>query len=220
MIFYKKSNLKCFKLFQDIFTAGSETSSTTVEWAMSEMLKNPLSMERAQTEVRRVFNQRGNVDETGLHELKYLKAVIKETLRLHPSAPLLLPRESNEQCEIDGYTIPVKTKVMINAWAIGRDPRYWPEAETFDPERFLDSEIDFKGTNFEYIPFGSGRRTCPGISFALANIELPLAQLLYHFNWKLNGGLKLEELDMTEAFGLTVRRKNDLYLVPVPYHPK
>lgn len=187
---------------------------------MSEMLKNPLSMERAQTEVRRVFNQRGNVDETGLHELKYLKAVIKETLRLHPSAPLLLPRESNEQCEIDGYTIPVKTKVMINAWAIGRDPRYWPEAETFDPERFLDSEIDFKGTNFEYIPFGSGRRTCPGISFALANIELPLAQLLYHFNWKLNGGLKLEELDMTEAFGLTVRRKNDLHLVPVPYHPK
>nr|QCY52061.1 cytochrome P450 CYP71DAR1 [Valeriana officinalis] len=202
----------------DIFTAGSETSSTTVEWAMSEMLRNPRIMEIAQTEVWRVFGPKGNVDETGLNELKYLKAVIKETLRLHPSAPLLLPRESNQACEINGYTIPVKTKVMVNAWAIGRDPRFWTEPERFDPERFLDSEIDFKGTDYEYTPFGAGRRICPGILFALPNIELPLAHLLYHFDWKLGANLKFEDLDMTESFGLTVRRKNDLYLIHVPHY--
>ncbi|GMP65082.1 hypothetical protein CsSME_00026043 [Camellia sinensis var. sinensis] len=201
----------------DIFSAGSETSSGVVEWAMSEMQKNPEVMKRTQAEVRHVFDGKKNVDETCIHELKYLNSVIKETLRLHPSAPLLLPRESNEQCTINGYKIPVKTKIIVNAWAIGRDPRYWNEAEKFEPERFLNSTLDFKGTCFEYIPFGAGRRICPGIAFAIPNIELPLAQLLYHFDWKLPGGMKPEELDMTEVFALTVRRKNDLHLIPIPY---
>ncbi|CAK9155048.1 unnamed protein product [Ilex paraguariensis] len=203
----------------DILSAGSDTSSTAVAWAMSEMLKSPQVMKRAQTEVRKVFGGRGNVDEGGLHELKYLQAVIKETLRLHPSAPLLLPRECSEQCEVNGYEIPVQTRVIVNAWAIGRDPRYWSEGEKFNPERFLDSAVDYKGTDFEYIPFGAGRRICPGILFALPNIELPLAQLLYHFAWELPNGLKQEELDMTETFGITVRRKQELCLIPVRYHP-
>uniref|UniRef100_A0A5B6Z7I6 Uncharacterized protein n=1 Tax=Davidia involucrata TaxID=16924 RepID=A0A5B6Z7I6_DAVIN len=214
---FPDNNLKSVLL--DIYGAGSETSSITVEWAMSEMLKNQKVMKRAQDEVREVFGEKGNVDETGLHELKFLKSVIKETLRLHPSAPLLVPRESSAHCEINGYEIPAKTKVIVNAWAIGRDPRYWTEPERFQPERFLNSPIDFKGTDFEYIPFGAGRRICPGITYALANIELPLAQFLYHFDWKLPGGLKQEELDMTEAFGVTVRRKQDLYLIPFPYNP-
>ncbi|KAF5949134.1 hypothetical protein HYC85_015091 [Camellia sinensis] len=207
------------KLLQDIFSAGSETSSGVIEWAMSEMLKNPEMMKRAQAEVRHVFDRKRNVDETCLHELKYLNSIIKETLRLHPIVPLLLPRESNEQCTINGYEIPVKTKVIVNAWAIGRDPKHWNEAEKFDPERFLNSAIDFKGACFKYIPFGAGRRICPGIAFAIPNIELPLAQLLYHFDWKLLGGMKQEELDMTETFGLAARRKNDLQVIPIPYHP-
>ncbi|KAM7495634.1 hypothetical protein LguiB_030243 [Lonicera macranthoides] len=209
----------CIKaVILDIFTAGSETSSTSVEWAMSEMIKNPEIMERAQAEVRKVFDGKRNVDETALHELKYIQCVIKETLRLHPSAPLSVPRQNSDQCVINGYEIPARSKVIVNAWAIGRDPRYWPQAELFKPERFFDSSIDYKGTNFEYIPFGAGRRVCPGISFGIANIELPLAQLLYHFDWKVPDGLKQEELDMTEEFGLTVRRKNELYLIPAPYH--
>ncbi|KAK2999713.1 hypothetical protein RJ639_023811 [Escallonia herrerae] len=211
------SNIKA--VIFDIFSGGTETSSTAMEWAMSEMLKAPHVMERAQAEVRKVFGERRNVDETGLGELRYLQAVIKETLRLHPPAPLLVPRESREQCEINGYEIPVKTKVIVNGWAINRDPRYWPQAERFYPERFLDSSIDYKGTDFEFIPFGAGRRICPGITFAIANIELPLAQLLYHFDWKLPNGTKQAELDMTEAHGLTVRRKSDLCLIPVLYHP-
>ena len=205
--------------FQDIFSAGSETSSTIVEWAMSEMLKNPRLMKEAQAEVRQVFDRKGKVDEFGIHELKFLKAVIKETLRLHPAAPLLVPRENSDSCQINGYEIPAKTRTIVNAWAIGRDPKYWTEAEKFIPERFLDSSLDYKGTNLTYIPFGAGRRICPGIQFAIPNIELALAQLLYHFDWKLPNGMKAEDLDMTEAFGLTVRRKNDLMLIPIPYRP-
>lgn len=206
-------------VIQDLFTGGGETSSGTVLWAMSEMVKNPKVMEEAQAEVRRVFDRKGFVDETELHQLIYLKSVIKETLRLHPVAPLLLPRESRERCQISGYEIPAKTRVMVNAWAIGRDPRYWVEAENFKPERFVNSPIEFKGTDFEYIPFGAGRRMCPGIAFALPNVELPLAKLLYHFDWKLPNGMSHEELDMSESFGLTAGRKHDLCLIPITRRP-
>jgi len=195
-----------------VFTAGSETSATAVDWAMVEMIKNPKVMEKAQNEVRQVFSRKGSVDETVLSEMKYLKCIVKETLRLHPSAPLLLPRECREKCEINGYEIPVKTQVIVNAWAIGRDPKYWNEPESFIPERFLHSSIDYKGTNFEYIPFGAGRRICPGVSFGLINVELPLAMLLYHFDWRLPNGMKHEDLNMTELFSITVKRNDDLYL--------
>ncbi|XWS09696.1 hypothetical protein CRYUN_Cryun39dG0011300 [Craigia yunnanensis] len=200
-----------------MFGAGSETSATTIEWAMSELLKNPELKKKAQNEVRGVFDENGGVIEERIHELKFLRSIIKETLRLHPPAPLLIPRECSENCVINGYHIPAKTKVITNASAIQRDPCYWKEAEEFRPERFSNSSIDFRGTNFEYIPFGAGRRICPGISFALPSIELPLANLLYHFDWKLPNGMKFEDLDMTELFGLTVRRKNDLFLIPIPY---
>ncbi|KDP36253.1 hypothetical protein JCGZ_09818 [Jatropha curcas] len=203
----------------DMFIAGSDTSSTTLEWAMSEMMKNPSIMEKAQAEVRKVFGSKGKVDEAGLHELSYLKLVIKETLRLHPPVPLLLPRENKENVVIEGYDIPAKSKVVVNAWAIARDPKYWDEAERFYPERFINSSIDFKGANFEFIPFGAGRRMCPGMIFGLASVELPLAQLLYHFDWKLPGGQKPEDLDMSEDLGGTATRSNALYLIPTPYIP-
>ncbi|XVF03636.1 hypothetical protein REPUB_Repub05bG0010100 [Reevesia pubescens] len=185
---------------------------------MLEMIKNPRVMREAQAEVRQVFEGKGNVDETGIHELKYLKSVIKETLRLHPIFPLLFPRECSKDCEVNGFQIPSKTRVIINAWAIGRDPNLWPEPEKFYPEKFLNSSVDFMGTNFEFIPFGAGRRKCPGIIFALPNMELPLAQLLFHFDWKLPNGMKQEDVDMTEVFGATVKSKYKLVLVPTPYH--
>ncbi|XP_019078123.1 cytochrome P450 71D10-like [Vitis vinifera] len=169
------NNIKAVIL--DIFSGGGETTSTSLDWAMSEMLENPRVMEKAQAEVRRVFDGKGNVDETGLDELKFLKAVVKETLRLHPPLPLLVPRECREMCEINGYEIPKKTSIIVNAWAIGRDSDYWVEAERFYPERFLDSSIDYKGTDFGYIPFGAGRRMCPGILFSMPSIELSLAHL-------------------------------------------
>ncbi|KAK3200590.1 hypothetical protein Dsin_024005 [Dipteronia sinensis] len=206
-------------LLKDIFSAGIETSATTIDWVMSELMKNPRLMKKAQIEVRRVFNQKGKLDEMGINEMKYLKAVIKETLRLHPAAPLLSPRECRESCKIKEFDIPIKTKVLVNAWAIGRDPKHWSEPERFVPERFIDSPLDYNGTHFEYLPFGAGRRMCPGMSFGLANIEIALAMLLYHFDWKLPNEMKQEEdLNMTEVFGITVKRKDDLCLIPIPYH--
>lgn len=138
-----------YTLFQDIFSAGADTSSATMGRAMSELQKNERVMEKTQTEVRWVCNSKGNVDETDLHELKYLKLVIKETLRLHPPVPFLLPRECCEKCEINGYEMPVKTKIIGNAWAIGRNPEYCIDAEKFIPELFVDSPMDYKGTYFE-----------------------------------------------------------------------
>nr|AYM55657.1 cytochrome p450 [Croton stellatopilosus] len=207
-------------VIMDMFIAGSETSSRTVVWAMSEMLKDPRVMEKAQAEVRQVFNKKGYVDEDSIGELKYLNSVIKETLRLHPPLPLLLPRECSEKCVIRGYDIPIKSRIIVNAMAIGRDPNYWIEAERFYPERFLDSSVDFKGTDFKLIPFGAGRRICPGILFGMANVEFPLAQLLYYFDWKLPNQQWPEDLDMTQNFGAVVTRKNDLHIIPIPSLPR
>ncbi|KAK2426642.1 hypothetical protein P8452_41254 [Trifolium repens] len=198
----------------DVFVAGTDTSSTTIEWAMSEMMKNPRVREKAQAELRQTFRGKKQICEIDLEKLTYLKLVIKETLRLHPPSPLLIPRECTELTKIDGYDIPKKTTVLINAWAIGRDPQYWNDAEKFIPERFDGSFIDFKGNNFEYIPFGAGRRMCPGMTFGLASVMFSLAILLYHFNWELPNQMKPKDLDMIEVFGLTVGRKNGLCLIP------
>ncbi|XP_054816316.1 cytochrome P450 71D10-like [Prosopis cineraria] len=206
----------------DMFSAGTRTSAQTIEWIMSELLKNPEIMKEAQGEVRRVYENKGYVDESELHKLKYIDAVIKETLRLHPPLPLLIPRESSKRCEINGYEIPQKTRVIINAWALGRDPKYWNEADKFQPQRFINNtsiEYSFRGTEFEYIPFGSGRRICPGISFGYAVIELVIAKLLYHFDWKLPNGMKPEEFDMDESVSADGARKNALCLVPMVNHP-
>ncbi|PNX95942.1 cytochrome p450 [Trifolium pratense] len=202
----------------DIFSAGSDTTFTILEWAMSELIKNPQVMHKAQVEVRGVYNEKGYVDEPNLHKLIYLKSVIKETMRLHAPVPLLLPRQCSEKCKINGYEIPVKSKVIVNAWSIARDSRFWIEGEKFVPERFIDSSVDYKGVDFQFIPFGAGRRICPGMMFGIANLEISLANLLYHFDWKMPNGDKADELDMTESFGLTVRRKHDLWLVPTIYH--
>ncbi|XP_045826991.1 cytochrome P450 71D11-like [Trifolium pratense] len=210
-----KRNIKAI-LF-DIFTGGSDTAATTINWTMAEMMKNPRVLKKAQTEVRMIFEKTGKIDETCIDELKYLKAIIKEILRIHPPVPLLIPRECGQACEINGYHIPIKSKVIINAWAIGTDPKYWTEPERFYPERFIDSSVDYKGTNFEYIPFGAGRRICPGINYGMANVELTLALLLFHFDWKLPNGMKSDDLDMTELFGASVIRKDDLYLIPISY---
>jgi cytochrome P450 len=143
--------------------------------------------------------------------------VIKEALRLHPPATLLVPRESIEACDIDGYTIPAKSRVIINAFAIGRDPKYWDDAEEFKPERFEEGTIDFMGSSYEFLPFGSGRRMCPGFNYGLASMELALVAMLYHFDWSLPEGV--QEVDMEEAPGLGVRRRSPLMLCATPFVP-
>lgn len=198
----------------DIFIASSETSATALQWAMAELMRNPRVMRKAQEEVRRVLHGHDRVTEESLANLRYLDLVIKEVLRLHPPATMLLPRECRVPCRVLGFDVPAGAMVLVNAWAIGRDPAHWDEPEEFSPERFEGGSVDFKGTDFEYIPFGAGRRMCPGMAFGLANMELALASLLYHFDWELPDGTEPGELDMAELLGLTTRRRSDLLLVP------
>ncbi|XP_006664793.1 premnaspirodiene oxygenase-like [Oryza brachyantha] len=202
----------------DVFAGGSGTSGSAMEWAMSELMMNPRVMKKVQSEIREAFRGKQNISEADLRasDLKYLKLVMKETLRLHPPAPLLVPRESIEACEINGYMVPARSRVIVNSWAISRDPRYWKDAEEFKLERFTEGSIDFYGNNYEYTPFGSGRRMCPGYNYGLASMELTLAQLLHSFDWNLPDGIT--EVDMVEAPGLGVRRKTPLLLCATPIY--
>ncbi|CAN6201663.1 unnamed protein product [Urochloa humidicola] len=205
----------------DLIAGGIETATTTLQWAMAELMRNPAIMSKAQAEVRRVFMGQMKVTEERVSELSFLQLIIKETLRLHVPGPLLMPRECQEQCQVLGYDIPKGTMVLVNAWAISRNPDYWDEPDTFNPERFLGDTRDFKGKDFDFTPFGAGRRICPGMTFGLANIELGLANLLFYFDWSLPEGIIPSELDMTETIGITARRKADLLLsatlrIPLP----
>ncbi|GFP93738.1 cytochrome p450 71d13 [Phtheirospermum japonicum] len=200
----------------DMFSAGTETSSSTIDWAMAELMRNPHVMAKVQTEIRGTFKGKTTINESDIQDLKYLKLVIKETLRLRPPVALV-GRACREECKVNGYTIPLKSRVMVNIWSLGRDPEYWTEPESFKPERFESNPMDFLGNNFEFIPFGAGRRICPGMNFGLANVELSLAQLLYHFDWKMPEGMSPDDIDMTEAEGMSVSRKNGLFLVPTAY---
>ncbi|CAH1448813.1 unnamed protein product [Lactuca virosa] len=198
----------------DMLTAGTDTSSATLEWAMTELMRNPEMMKRAQEEVRSVVKG-DTITETDLQSLHYLKLIVKETLRLHAPTPLLVPRECRQDCNVDGYDIPAKTKILVNAWACGTDPDSWKDAESFIPERFENCPINYMGADFEFIPFGAGRRICPGLTFGLSMVEYPLANFLYHFDWKLPDGLKPHELDITEITGISTSLKHQLKIVPV-----
>ncbi|KAE8732198.1 Rhodanese/Cell cycle control phosphatase superfamily protein [Hibiscus syriacus] len=210
-------NVKAIML--DMFAAGTDTTFITLDWGMTELLMNPKVLETAQAEVRKVVGERRVVLETDLPRLEYMKAVIKETFRLHPPAPVLLPRESMEDVTVDGFDIPAKTRVFVNAWAIGRDPESWENPESFMPERFLHSAIDFKGQDFELIPFGAGRRSCPAVTFGTLSVELALAQLLHSFNWELPPGTEAKDLDLRENFGITMHRIEHLMVIAKPHFP-
>ncbi|XP_074369031.1 6,7,8-trihydroxycoumarin synthase-like [Apium graveolens] len=200
-------------ILMNVIVAASDTSAAAVVWAMTLLIKNPSEMKKVQQEVRDLTGKKGFVDENDVQKLVYLKAVVKETMRLNPPVPLLVPRETIEKCVINGYEIEAKTLVYINAYAIGKDPESWENPNEFLPERFINSSIDFKGQDYELIPFGAGRRICPGISMGVATTELALANLLYSFNWELTPGVQLEDIDMATLPGITMHKKNHLNLV-------
>ncbi|CAA7050737.1 unnamed protein product [Microthlaspi erraticum] len=199
---------------QDLFTAGTDTNSTTMEWAMSELIRNPEKMVKAQSEIRQVIGQNGVVQESDIPKLPYLQAIVKETLRLHPAAPLI-PRRAESDAHIFGFLVPKNASVLVNVWGMGRDSSVWENPTRFEPERFLLREIDVKGKDFELIPFGSGRRMCPGSPMALRTMFLVLASLLYSFDWKLQNGVFPENMDMSDAFGVTLRKAKPLRAVPI-----
>ncbi|KAJ0755169.1 putative cytochrome P450 [Helianthus annuus] len=203
-------------LLLDAYTAGTDTTATVLEWTFTELLKHPKALKKAQDEVRMVLKGKKEISQEDIDNLKYLKVVLKETLRLHPPIPTLVPRVASHDVKVLGFDITKGTRVIVNAWAIARDPKVWDDANEFHPERFLDCNIDFKGRDFDLIPFGAGRRGCPGIAFAMATNENLLANLLHKFNWELPNGGKVDDLDMSEQPGLTIRKKVPLFVVATP----
>ncbi|XP_062213979.1 4-hydroxyphenylacetaldehyde oxime monooxygenase-like [Phragmites australis] len=204
----------------DTFLGGIDTSSVTMLWAMSELIRKPRVLKKAQDEVRAVVGDKVRVEPGDVPKLTYLKMVVKETLRLHPPATLLLPRETMRHIKICGYDVPAKTRIFVNAWAIGRDPASWTDAEEFNPDRFEASDVDYNGAHFELVPFGAGRRICPGLAMGETNVQFTLANLLYCFDWALPEGMAAEDVSMEEAGGLTFHRKTPLVLVPTKYQQR
>ncbi|KAF7106446.1 hypothetical protein CFC21_107175 [Triticum aestivum] len=201
------------------FVAGIDTNAATIVWAMSELVRKPRVLKKVQNSIRDVVGDNKSVQSDDISKLSYLRMVVKETLRLHPPGPLLLPRETMRHIQIGGYDVPAKTKIYVNAWAIGRDPVSWPDdPEEFNPDRFEANEIDFKGEHPELMPFGTGRRICPGMSMAVATIEFTLANLLFNFQWTLPEGTTADDVNMEEEGRLIFHRKTPLVLVPKPYH--
>nr|WMZ41172.1 cytochrome P450 family 83 subfamily A polypeptide 2 [Ipomoea batatas] len=208
-------NLTCDHIkavLMNVFVGGTETSAVVIIWAMTSLMKDPRVMNKVQQEIREFGREKGKVDEDDIKQLPYFKAVIKETLRLYTPVPLLVSREIISKCTIDEYEIKPKTIVIINAWAIARDPEYWKDPEEFYPERFLDCNIDYKGQNFEFIPFVAGRRMCPGMALGLVVAEFALANLLYAFDWELPFWMKKEDIDTESLPGLAMHKKNHLCL--------
>ncbi|KAH0921480.1 hypothetical protein HID58_021498 [Brassica napus] len=197
-------------LLLDMFVGGTDTNSSTLEWAMAELLTNPTTMAKAQAEIEQMIGLNGFSQEPDISELPYIQAVVKETFRLHPPVPFLLPREAETDVEIFGYLVPKDAQVLVNVWAIGRDPGVWENPTRFEPERFLGKEIDVKGKDYELTPFGAGRRICPGLPLAVKMVSLMLVSLIYSFDWKLPNAV-----DMDETFGITLHKSNPLHAIPV-----
>lgn len=206
---------KIERLSVDLFVAGTDTVTSTLEWAMAELLHNPNIMSKAKSELNQIIGKGNSVEESDIGKLPYLQAIIKETFRLHPAVPLLLPRKAEIDLEINGYKVPKGAQVLINVWAIGRDSNLWENPNEFLPERFLGSDIDFKGRNFELTPFGGGRRICPGLPLAIRVLFLMLGLFINCFDWELVGGIKPEDMNMDDKFELTLEKAQPLLVVPI-----
>ncbi|KAL5221733.1 hypothetical protein ABZP36_026446 [Zizania latifolia] len=209
-------------LLMDMVVGGTDTTSNTVEWAMAEMLQNRRTLRKVQEELDAVVGRDGVVEESHLPQLHYLHLVIKETLRLHPALPLMVPHCPNADATVGGHRVPAGSRVFVNVWAIQRDPAAWKDPLKFIPERFLPAndgsgggghKWDFSGSELDYIPFGSGRRICAGIPMAERMTAYSLAMLLQAFNWEMPAG---ERLDLAERFGIVMKKATPLVAVPTP----
>ncbi|KAL6622471.1 hypothetical protein ACP70R_032350 [Stipagrostis hirtigluma subsp. patula] len=212
-------------LIQDIIADGTETATATMEWAMAELLRRPDAMAAATEELDRVVGRGRWTTERDLADLPYVDAVVKESMRLHPVAPLLVPHHAREDAVVGGYDVPAGARVLVNVWAVARDPASWPDAPgEFRPERFLAGgaggvDVDVRGAHFELLPFGAGRRMCPAINLAMKEVAATVANLVHGFAWRLPDGVAPEDVSMEEILGLSARRKVPLVAVAEPRLP-
>ncbi|MCO5612095.1 hypothetical protein L7F22_066357, partial [Adiantum nelumboides] len=202
----------------DILSAGTHTIALTLEWTMAELLRNPDCLKKLQNEIDDMMAKEGDhfITDEDLPKLPYLEKVVKEAFRLHPSVPLLIPRISNEAVKVDKFTLPTGTLVFLNVWAIGRDPDVWENAEEFLPDRFDGKDMDVKGQHYGLLPFGKGRRVCPGLRLALSVLHVTLANLIRTFTWELPYGQTTMDVDMSEQRGFTTVRLTPMVAIPKP----
>ncbi|KAL5559121.1 hypothetical protein UlMin_035332 [Ulmus minor] len=189
-----------------MLSAGSDTSAGTMEWALSLLLNNPQSLLKAQSEIDAQVRPYRLIEESDLLKLPYLRGVINETLRIFPADPLLVPHESSQECTVGGFRVPRGTMLLVNLWAIQNDPKIWEEPEKFKPERFVD--VEGKRDGFTLLPFGAGRRGCPGEGLAIRMVGLALGSLIQCFEWERVGE---EMVDLSEGTGLTMPKAQPLW---------
>ena len=183
---------------------------------MTELVRNPDVMSKAKQELEQMISKGNNpIEEADIGKLPYLQAIVKETLRLHPPVPFLLPPKAGKDVDIGGHTISKDAKVLVNMWTICRDPTLWDNPTMFSPDRFLGSDIDVKGRNFELAPYGAGRRICPGLLLANRMLLLMLGSLINSFDWKLEQGIETQDIDMDDKFGITLQKAQPLRIVPL-----
>lgn len=206
------SNDQVDQVVTELFVAGTNTTTSSVVWSMTELVKNKEVLSKIVEEMEKEIKT-DRITHSQLSKLPYLQATIKEVMRLHPPVPLLLPHRAAETCEVMNYTIPKDAKVLVNLWAMGRDPNLWDDPLSFKPERFIGSKLDYKGQDFELLPFGSGRRMCPGLPSGMMSLELVLATLIHEFDWVLPNGDDPSKIDMNEKFGIAMKRENPLKLI-------
>ncbi|KAL8028715.1 hypothetical protein ABFX02_14G178600 [Erythranthe guttata] len=207
-------------LLWDMITAGMDTTTVSVEWAMAELIKNPRVQHKAHEELDRVIGTQRIITELDFPNLPYLQYIAKEAMRLHPPTPLMLPHRSNANVKINGYDIPKGSNVHVNVWAIGRDPKIWKNALEFRPERFIEEDVDMKGHDFRLLPFGAGRRVCPGAQLGINLVTSMIGHLLHHFEWAPHEGMLAEEIDMGENPGLVTYMRTPLEAVATPRLPE
>ncbi|KAG9450852.1 hypothetical protein H6P81_010817 [Aristolochia fimbriata] len=221
----ERKDLVVYSLLEAVVFAAIDTSALSLEWLMAELLNQPRLLQKVQEEIESKVGSQWRVEEKDIEELPYLQAIVKETLRLHPAGPLLVPHESTEDCVVAGFHVPAGTQLIVNAWKIHRDPKYWLHPLRFEPERFLGPEgsavdVDLKGQHFQFIPFGSGRRACPGAHLALSLLHLAAARLLHAFEWRLpNSENNGSVMDMSEGHGLTCPKAVPLEALLLPKSP-
>nr|AEH20527.1 coumarate 3-hydroxylase [Isatis tinctoria] len=206
-------------LLWDMITAGMDTTAITAEWAMAEMIMNPRVQQKVQEEFDRVVGLDRILTEPDFARLPYLQCVVKESFRLHPPTPPMLPHRSNADVKIGGYDIPKGSNVHVNVWAVARDPAVWKNPLEFRPERFLEEDVDMKGHDFRLLPFGAGRRVCPGAQLGINLVTSMMSHLLHHFVWTPPQGTKPEEIDMSENPGLVTYMRIPVQAVATPRLP-
>ncbi|CAJ1929815.1 unnamed protein product [Sphenostylis stenocarpa] len=200
----------------NLILAGGDSIMVALTWALSLLLNNKMELKKAQDELDTHIGKDKKVEESDIKKLVYIQAIVKESMRLYPPSPIITLRAAMEECTFScGYHIPAGTRLIVNTWKLHRDGRVWPDPDDFKPERFLTShkDVDVKGQNHELVPFGSGRRACPGVSLALRVVHLVLARLLHSFNVASPSN---QGVDMTESIGLTNLKATPLEVLLTP----